>query len=413
MLNLLRRLQPRGVHGACDSAKSYWVVVGLILAAPQCPAAPPTKPAAIQSEVAPKPVGDPTADYKKLLALQASKPPAQFSRGSDEYFAWTQERFRTLHDQGLDYLAKYPSEPRRWDVLVMLQYGRTHRVQVLADGSRQLRADEDERLEWGKRYYPMLESLLAASVVSNSARQQALRQLIDYGAQSVFRAEAAESTVTKVLEWTAAYYRLDPKSGALSSVYHRVATMLNAVDPARCVAFIKEQRARHSSNEWPDVGVRAKMDGLLRLVAAQSKPAEAMWRQFQSFDPYRGKVVLVAYLAVDWSSRTVELEELYRAHHDAGLEIIQVAYNNSSNQSAPPEQREVGAMRRYVAAKQWPWRVVWDPKRDPEQTFWDYWGQNTVPAFILIGRDGCVAREQPGRLSLAARISQALAVKDR
>lgn len=396
------------------STKSCCTVVGLILAGCQSPVVPPTKPATIKPAAALKSLDDPTGDYNKLRALQERKPD-RFIRGSDEYFAWTQERFRTLHDQGLDYLAKYPSEPRRWDVLVMLQYGRTHRMRVLRDGTRQLVPDEAERLEWEKRYYPMLESLLAAGDASDSARYDALRQLIDNAASHVLQDEAARPLVAKVLEWTEAYYRQNPKAGTLSSVYHRVATMLNAVDPDRCKAFINEQRAHHPSSAWPDPGIRAKMDGLLRLIAAQSTPAEAMWQQFQSFDqtltdlaPYRGKVVLVAYLAVDWSSRTMELEELHRTYHAAGLEIIQVAYANT-NQSAPPEQRDVAAMRRYVAGKQWPWRVVWDAKLYPEQTFWDYWGQNTVPAFILIGRDGCIMREPVGRLPLAARITQALA----
>ena len=65
--------------------------------------------------------------------------------------------------------------------------------------------------------------------------------------------------------------------------------------------------------------------------------------------------------------------------------------------------------RMYIAAKQWPWRVVWDPKDHPEESFWDYWGLNSIPAMFLIGRDGCIARPRPKILGLDRLIADELA----
>ncbi len=152
----------------------------------------------------------------------------------------------------------------------------------------------------------------------------------------------------------------------------------------------------------------------LRYMIGQEKPVDELWRQLRLLEPtlpeapfFRGKVVLIASLAVDWGSRTMELEELYRKFHGSGLEIVQVAYYNA-NRSAPPEQRDKAAMQRFVAAKQWPWQVAWDPKDSPDESFAEHWGRDGIPAMFLIGRDGRFAPERIGILTLDARIADEL-----
>jgi len=383
---------------------------------------PVTQPAL----TAPKPItvslalaltGDPVRDCERLLSLKASQVPPQFSRGSDEYFTWLQERNRKLHDIGLEYISRYRNEPRRWDILVLLQYGRNDHVQVLRDGSKQLVPDSAEREAWNQKYFPWLEQLIAASDASASTRAEALRQLIEQAALRVRRADPDSATTfpTKVLAWLERYEGENPASGALPSLYRTVAMMFNAIDPSQCMRFLREKRAAHGSDNFVDVQIRKSIDCFLRLARAQEEPVPLLWEQLQGFaaapldrSVYRGKVVLIAWLAVDWSSRTVELKELYRKYHDEGFEIVQVAYYNA-NRTAPAEQRDRAAMERYVRGKGWPWRVVWDPKDSFEESFAQFWGMDTIPSLFVMTRDGRIARQRAGRLTLDNQIADELA----
>ncbi len=361
--------------------------------------------------------GDAARDREWLLSLRASQVPPQFARGSDAYYEWLQERNRKLHDFGLEYLSRYENDPRRWDILVLLQYGRNDQVQVRRDGSKQLVPDVADRESWNRKYYPWLEQLVADPDASLGTRAEALRQLISQAAFSVRRGDAGLATTLppKVLAWLERYERENPTSGAMSSLYRTVAMMFNAIDPLQCARFLREKRAAHATDHFIDVQLRQDIDRVLRLVQGQEEPVPLLWEQLQGFAAtpfdvsfYRGKVVLIAWLAVDWSSRTMELEELYRKYHDAGFEIIQVAYYNG-NRSAPPEQRDRSAMERFVGAKGWPWRVVWDPKESFQESFAQFWGMDTIPSLFVIARDGRIARQRAGRLTLDAQIADELA----
>jgi len=360
--------------------------------------------------------GDPQHDYQTLQRLHASQPPSEFMRGSDDYFSWLQERARKRHDLGLEYFARNPTDPRRWEILLTLQYGRNQRVQVLRDGSKQMVQEAGDRTEWEQKYSAWLEELIAAPDASDRARSDALRQLIEAGAFRIRRGEpdTEKNLPEKVQAWMARFERENPDSGHISSLYRTVATMLNAIEPPRGTHFLQERRAAHGSEKVADVMLRRNLDRYIRYMAGQEEPVHELWRQLQALEPtladpslYRGKVVLIASLAVDWSSRTMELEELYRKYNAAGFEIVHVAYYNA-NRSAPPEQRDKAAMQRFVAAKQWPWRVVWDPRDRPEESFAQHWGQNTIPAMFLIGRDDRIVPERIGTLSLDARIAAEL-----
>ncbi|MBL9201261.1 MAG: TonB family protein [Opitutaceae bacterium] len=360
--------------------------------------------------------GDPQRDYQTLQRLHASQPPPEYGRGSDAYFSWLQQRSRKRHDLGLEYLERYPTDARRWEIVLTLQYGRNQRVQVLRDGTKQLVPEAAERAAWDRKFYRWLEELVAARDASQRARTDALRQLIEHGAFRVFRGEPDTEPALpgKVVDWMERYERENPSSSVLASLYRTVATMLNAIEPPRGTRFLQEKRAAHAKEDVADVMLRQRLDRYLRYMTGQEQPVDELRRQLQALEPtladasfYRGKVVLIASLAVDWGSRTMELEELYRKYHDAGLEIVQIAYYNA-NRSAPPEQRDKAAMQRFVAAKQWPWRVVWDPKDSPDESFAQHWGQNTIPAMFLIGRDGRIAPERIGKLTLDARIADEL-----
>lgn len=53
----------------------------------------------------------------------------------------------------------------------------------------------------------------------------------------------------------------------------------------------------------------------------------------------------------------------------------------------PPEPEQRRNVERIVALRKWPWPVLWNP-RGHLQHIAGKWSFNTVPAWILIGRDG-------------------------
>ncbi len=373
-------------------------------------------------------VAAPQADYEALRKLSTTQLKPGMNRGSDAYLEWTQERFRTLHDRGLEFIAAHPTHPLRWDVLVLLRWGRNLEIVVRADGTKNAVQPLAERVAWEREYASRLEDLLESAGAGPAARREALNQLIDYYCNEIRKGTVdnpRKGLVPALLDWVNELYALDPKSGRLAYLYLRVARMLNALNPAQCRAFLDEKLARHTGKGDPDVDVRRNVENFQRLMRNQAAPATELWDHLRriepTFDvsPYRGKVVLIAYLAVDWTLNTMQLEELYAKYHHDGLEIIQVAYRNRSTgvvrygneqryDPPPPVQSDKAAMQRYVAEKKWPWPVLWDVAPYAED-FQRVWAQNTIPAYLLVGRDGRIARDIPGEMKWEVRIPRELA----
>src|SRR5258706_2226060 len=119
-----------------------------------------------------------TKEYAALLALSQEQPPFP---GNERVarINWAQAQRIQLHEQGLEFLQRFPRHPLRWDALVLLQYGAFFKLTRLPDGSEQLVDDGTRSVEWRDRYAGMPQDLLAASDSSGAARSEALSQLID------------------------------------------------------------------------------------------------------------------------------------------------------------------------------------------------------------------------------------------
>jgi hypothetical protein len=376
---------------------------------------------------APSSAADPRADYESLRKIHDTYVPSDVERGSDAYFDWWLHRAHTLRERGLEFIAAHPTHPLRWDVLVLLQYSGELEITFRADGSRTAGLPAVAAALWSQEYLGRLEDLLASKDAGRAARQEALMQLIDYYCAEIRRAtidNPRNGLVPSLLEWVKEFHDLDPRSGRIAYLYIRVARMLNALDPVQCLPFLDEKEALHRGKSDADTDVRRQVENFRRLVRNQQQPAEELWAHLAriepTFDsaPYRGKVVLIASLAVDWTLRTMELEELYGKYHDAGLEIIQIAYENRGREvvmvgnrrttkAAPLLQRDKDAVRRFVTEKKWPWPVLWEVATMNNE-FHRFWAQNSVPAFLIVGRDGRIAREIPGELRLGVRIAREL-----
>lgn len=371
--------------------------------------------------------GNPVADYEALKQLHSIHEPAGVERGGDAHYAFILHRARTLRARGLEFIAAHPEHPLRWDVLVLLQHSGSLEVRRRADGSRYAVLPAVEDAVWRQHYLGRLEDLLESADAGRAARQEALMQLIDYYCDAIRSAKIdnpRRGLVPSLLMWVREFHSLDPRSGRVGPLYMRVARMLNALAPPECLAFLDEKYALHPGSHYTDVNIRRGIENFRRLVRNQQDPADELWAHLQriepTFDPapYRGKVVLIARLAVDWTSHTLELEALYRKYHDVGLEIIQIAYENrgvqivsdgtGKNRRQPPlMQRDKAAMQRYVAEKKWPWPVLWEVGTF-DTTFQTIWALGSLPAYLVVRRDGHIAREIPGELRLDVRVAREL-----
>lgn len=112
-----------------------------------------------------------------MRKLHAAQWTDHAKRGIPEHMHWLGERARQLRELGTDFLATHPTDPRRWDVLVMLQHSGVQRAANPNPGGSLLSSPARETALWQQRYFSMLEDLLEAPDASRPARHGALMQL--------------------------------------------------------------------------------------------------------------------------------------------------------------------------------------------------------------------------------------------
>jgi hypothetical protein len=336
---------------------------------------------------------DPQAEYKALLVLSRAQLPPALRSDEVAKISWIQQRKAELHGRGAAFLKRHDTHPLRWDVLVLLRYGGEDRLKISRSGFRQLLPVPESKAAWDKRYFAELESLLAAPDASASARGEALRQLIDQTARDALATTTdASAAIRRVRTWLDQYEREFPRSGYVVSLYHNYANLLDAAAPDLCVSFLAELEVRYRLGEHLDRQVQDLVSGHRRALEAQALPLDELWQHLRGFDAvrgnpdrYRGQVVLIAFQPVTYESSMELLEDLQSQYGEKGLVILQVAsFNRAYGLPAEPEQRR--DLEKILAVRKWPWPVLWNPKGHMDLV--SKWGYNTIPARMLIGRDG-------------------------
>jgi hypothetical protein len=350
----------------------------------------------------------PEAEYESLLALSRRQIPLELrsGRNEEEKIAWVLKQRTELHQRGAAFLQQHADHPLRWDVLVLLRYGGEQRVKVSRSGFRQLLPVPESKAAWDRDYFARLEDLLAATDASPSARQQALQQLIDHTAREAVGTPTNQpEAIRRVLAWLEQYEREFPRANIVVSLYHTVANLLDAAAPDRCVAFLADLERRYRRGEYLDQRVQELVAGHRRALEAQALPLDELWRQLRTFDPvhgdverYRGKVVLLAFGPVTYATFMESLEDLHAQYASQGLVIVQVV-SFSRSVGLPPEPEQRRDLDKVLAARKWPWPFMWNPHGHIQLV--QQWGINTVPARMLIGRDGVLVQDRNTPLSVS------------
>ena len=342
---------------------------------------------------------DARSEYDELLALSRKQLPAQLRADEDAKVAWFIARFVELHDRGVAFLSEHARHPLRWDVLVLLRYGREHVVRTSRSGFKQVFPEPRSRGIWEADYYPRLQSLLVAEDASRASRREALRLLLEHSMRrAASYPDELVSIVPRVTKWLDQFEQEFPRSLELVNLYRDYATMLDYVDPAQCAEFLRELERRYARAERIDQLVKEFVVGRRRALEAQFRPPEELWARLRELDPvrgdparYKGKVVVLALAPITYVRVTETLEDLHAEHNRAGLEIIHIVpFNRAIGQPPKADQRKNAEA---IAAKnQWPWPVLWNPDGHLEDIA-GKWGFNTVPAWMIIRRDGRLVPE--------------------
>jgi hypothetical protein len=345
------------------------------------------------AKVAAAPADDPQAEYNALLALSRAQLPAALRSDEDAKISWIQQRKTELHGRGATFLKQHSTHPLRWDVLVLLRYGGEDRLKISRSGFRQLFPIPESKAAWDTKYCADLESLLTAPDASASARSEALYQLIDHTARSALSVPAEiPDAIKQVRTWLDHYEREFPRSNYIVSLYHTYTNLLDAGAPDLCLRFLTEIESRYRQGEYLDKQVQELVAGHRRALEAQALPLDELWQHLRGFDAvhgdpdrYRGKVVLVAFQPVTYEASMEALEDLHSKYSEHGLIILQVASFNRAY-GLPPEPEQRRDLEKVLAVRKWPWPILWNP--EGHMNLVSKWGYNTIPARMLIGRDG-------------------------
>jgi hypothetical protein len=361
------------------------------------------------------PSSEPEAEYKALLALSRAQIPASLRSDEVAKIAWFRRNRTELQERGAAFLDRYAANPLRWDVLVLLRYGGEEREKISRSGFRQLIPVPESKAAWDQKYFPSLEALLTASDASASARGEALYQLIDQTARSALATPAeAPQAVPRVRGWLDQYEREFPRSDHIVGLYHTYANLLDAAAPDLCITFLADLERRYQQGEYLDKQVQEEVvAGHRRALEAQALPMDELWARLRELDPvagdaarYRGRVVLVALGPVTYDTFMEALEDLHAQYGAAGLVILQVVSFNR-NYGLPPEPQQRRDLEKILAIRKWPWPVLWNPQGHFDIV--KQWGYNTVPARMLIGRDGRLIadRNSPFSVTIPRELARA------
>lgn len=340
------------------------------------------------------------AEVKELRALHNFRvtPLKDREPGYEErYQNARRESFIELHRRGTDFVEKHPTDPRRWDVLVLLSVSPYYEEFQRFDGTKTIVPDYVRSAAWDEQYKSKLTELLTSTEASRGARETAIQALIYLHAMAAQGTpQAAEPEINRTLRLLAMLERDYHTSGSLLPAYTEVANMLERTDPQRCLTFLLAASDHHRGESLDDQRLGVFISKRIAASRRKAPNVADLWKDLGKVNkrlrdrtPYEGKPTLIALFPVTYGPTTDQLETIHRDYGSLGLQIIHVS-GASFSPSAPASMQSRKGLEAYVSERHWPWAVIYDG-----DSILDKWNLHTIPSCILVGRNGQIIAQLP------------------